>query len=223
MDTFPFPANTMETHFVTLLISLLLVTTPTCQASRFRSNGPVVTVTLKDADGGVHKWMDLKALRPNLHWSFSSERPFPRWLPGLESLQGTLGYHYDQLVTVKHLTTPTLLEANAKFTTPQGINVDMVPSFQPGRSGFLVQLSKGPGSIMAQFQKTSLALIRGCYQFDLDLPQLSAVRLTPSWNCVKREPACLMEATTGSQRTKTVLNLQYQNPTLTVVHALDDR
>lgn len=167
--------------------------------------------------------MDLKALSPNLHWSFSSEKPLPNWLPSLESLQGTVAYHYDQIAAGRHNMKPTLTEAKVKFTTPQGINVDVVPSLQTERWGLFVQLSKGPGSIMAQFQETSVAFIRGCYQFDLNLPQLSAVRLTPSWNCVKREPGCLMEATTGSQRTKTVLNLQHQNPTLTVVHALDER
>eukprot|EP00980_Cylindrotheca_fusiformis_P015409 scaffold4335_cov119-Cylindrotheca_fusiformis.AAC.12 len=37
------------------------------------------------------------------------------------------------------------------------------------------------------------------------------------------QPSCLLEATTSSQRTKTVLNLEYQNPTLSIVHALDER
>ena len=213
----------MKKPFVTLLFCIRLGRLLTCQAASFRSNGPVVTVTLKDAHGGEHKWMDLKALCPNLHWSFSSEKPLPNWLPSLESLQGTVAYHYDQIAARKHKTKPTLMEAKATFTAPHGISVDVVPSLQSESWGLSVQLSKGPGSIMAQFQETTVAFLRGCYQFDLNLPQLSAVRLTPSWDCVKREPACLMEATTGSQRTKTVLNLQHQNPTLTVVHALDER
>jgi len=249
-----------------LVVMLVILPTNTCHGNRFQTLGPVITVTLKDTDSSSlqqqqqndnNKWMDWNTLRPKLHWSFSSHKPLPKWFPSLESLQGTIGYHYDQMIRMggissstssisnndddivpklrRYLTEPTLMEGMATFRTPQGIQIDIVPTIQQQsssssssssvsrKSSLLIQLAKGSGSILAEIQKTSISFLKGCYQFDLDLPQINKIRLTPSYNCIQREPAILLEATTGSQRTKTVLNLQSQNPTLTVVHALDDR
>lgn len=54
-------------------------------------------------------------------------------------------------------------------------------------------------------------------------PALSAVRITPTIDLARGQASCLIEGTTASQRTKAVLNLEYDNPTLTVVHSLDER
>lgn len=68
-----------------------------------------------------------------------------------------------------------------------------------------------------------LEVLRGCYQLDLPYASVGAVRVTPTWDLRKGEASCVFEGVTGSQRTKAVLNLEYQNPTLSVVHALDER
>lgn len=53
---------------------------------------------------------------------------------------------------------------------------------------------------------------------------ISNLRITPSMDFVKEEPSCVLEGTTGgSGRTKAILKLNYNNPTLAVVHALDER
>lgn len=212
--------------FVLLQCSLLL---HFGQASRFRVNGPVLTVTLKDpmVDGSSSssprsKWLNLDNIRPNLHWSFqSTSKPLPKWFPSLQSLQGTVGYHYDQMKRA-----PTFVEGGAKFRIKGDIELDVLPTYEvkSERTTLMLQISKGAAIYgMAKFRNMALEMIRGCYQVDLPYASVGAIRVTPTWNVLRGEPSCVLEGTTGSQRTKAVINLEYQNPTLTVVHALDDR
>ncbi len=192
------------------------------QASRFRVNGPVLTVTLKDplTETRPTKWLNLSNLHPNVHWSFNSiSKPLPGWIPSLQSLQGSVGYHYEQMKRA-----PTFVEGGAKFRKG-GVELDILPSYQvkSKRTKVMLQISKGAIYGMLKFGNTALESIRGCYQVNLPYASVGAIRITPTWNVVRGEAACVLEGTTGSQRTKAVLNLEYQNPTLTVVHALDDR
>jgi hypothetical protein len=207
---------------------LLLLQLSFSSASRFRVNSPVLTVTLKDpmvdsssSSSPRSKWLDLNNIRPNLHWSFqSTSKPLPKWLPSLQSLQGTVGYHYDQMKRA-----PTFLEGGVKFRKGD-VELDILPTYQvkSQRTTLMLQVSKGPNLFgMAKFRDAALELIRACYQIDLPYASVGAIRVTPTWNVMRGEPSCVLEGTTGSQRTKAVVNLEYQNPTLTVVHALDDR
>lgn len=206
-----------------LLLVLVLTRLDATHASRFRVNGPVLTVTLKDPltmDTRPTKWLNLNNLRPNVHWSFhSTSKPLPAWLPSLQSLQGAVGYHYEQMKRA-----PTFVEGGAKFRKG-GIEVDILPSYEvkSKRTTVMLQVSKGAIYGMLRFGNTALESIRGCYQLNLPYASVGAIRVTPTWNVVRGEASCVLEGTTGSQRTKAVLNLEYQNPTLTVVHALDDR
>jgi hypothetical protein len=115
-----------------------------------------------------------------------------------------------------------------------------------GRAECSILASTGTTAyLMAKFSTKRdrwLQLIRGCYQINfrninsnkkdnalilspssLPPPTLSAVRITPTIDLNLGQASCLIEATTGSERTKAVLNLEYDNPTLTVVHSLDHR
>jgi hypothetical protein len=191
-------------------------------------NGPVLTITLKDPQGesgeNPTKWLNLANLRPNLVWSVQSQtKPLPNWLPSLQSLRATVGYHYEDL---KRL--PSFVEGDVKFAAPQGVNVQVQPSYElrSQRSVWLVQASKGAAYVMAKLSTSSerwLQLVKGCYQMDLPYASVGGIRITPQYDLQRGEPSCLLEGTTGSQRTKAVLHLEYQNPTLTVVHAIDDR
>jgi hypothetical protein len=205
-----------------IVLQLSLLFWQGVEAGRFRVNGPVLTVTLKDpiTETRPTKWLNLSNLRPNVQWSFqSTSRPLPNWLPSLQSLQGTVGYHYEQMKRA-----PTYVEGGAKFRKG-GIELDIVPSYEvkSKRTTVMLQLSKGAIYGMLKFGNTALETIRGCYQVTLPYASVGAIRVTPTWNVIKGEATCVLEGTTGSQRTKAVLNLEYQNPTLTVVHALDDR
>jgi hypothetical protein len=72
------------------------------------------------------------------------------------------------------------------------------------------------GKQMVEFVKASLLV-------ELPFQSLSSIKLTPSFDFFRNDTTCVMEGVTGSGRTKAILNLQWQNPTLTVVHALDER
>lgn len=225
---------------------LLLMVLPTNAAARFSVLGPVLTVTLKDPEpssfsssegsGGGEKWLNLNNLRPNLLWSIESRsKPLPNWLPSLTSLKANLGYQYD----ARFKNVPSYVEADAKFHEPKtNLDLQIQPSydFRSRRASWLVQLlsnqkaylmaklgSGGSGGQPNKKQAKWLQLIRACYQLDLPYASVGAVRATPTWNLQTGEPSCVLEGMTGSQRTKAVLNLEYQNPTLTVVHSVSDR
>ena len=68
-----------------------------------------------------------------------------------------------------------------------------------------------------------LQMVKGCYQATLPFASVGAVRATPTVDLVKGQASCLLEATSGTQRTKAVLNLEYDNPTLAVIHSLNAR
>lgn len=83
----------------------------------------------------------------------------------------------------------------------------------------------GSSATPAAGQNSCLEFLRASY--NLGFPagsSLSSLRITPSLDVVKQEPSCVLEGTTsGSSRTKAILKLNYNNPTLAVVHALDER
>lgn len=242
MSTEKIPSVRTKLFFFT---AVLLLVTPHCQARRFVSSGPVLTITLKDSheqssgdlvspsDGTAvsssqqqHQWFNLANFRPNLMWSLQSQgKPLPNWLPNWQSLRTTVGYQYESLKRM-----PSFIEADAKFSSDKlGIDLDVQPSYEFGseRSVLLVQASRGKAAyLMAKFSTKKerwLQLLRGCYQAELPYASVGAVRVTPTWDLARGQASCLLEGTTGSQRTKAVLNLEYDNPTLTVIHSLDER
>ena len=108
------------------------------------------------------------------------------------------------------------------------MDVQVQPSydFRINRSVVLVQVSQGASYLMTRFVSKGqrwLEVIKGCYQRDLPYASVGGVRISPAYDFRTQQPSCLLEGATGSLRTKAVLNLNYNNPTLTVVHALDDR
>ena len=86
-----------------------------------------------------------------------------------------------------------------------------------------IRLQKGTAQVFCKLANRGVELIRGYYQCDLPYATVGRIGIIPQLDLKRGEPSCLLEATTGSQRTKTVLNLEYQNPTLSIVHVLDER
>jgi hypothetical protein len=80
---------------------------------------------------------------------------------------------------------------------------------------------------------TSNSATRSCFDFlqgnfvwnlrSTSLSSLSAIKMSPSYDFSQRLPSCSLEGITGSGRTKAILNLQYHQPTLSIVHAIDER
>jgi len=227
---------------VVLQVMVFMLTSSISSASRFVSNGPFLTITLKDSDPAstnnalvsspndgaeiTKPWFNLENIRPNVLWSVQSQgKPLPNWIPSWHFLRTTVGYQYESM---KRL--PSFVEADLKFSSESiGIDLEIQPSyeFDSKRSVLLVQASRGVAHLMGKFATKKdrwLQLVRGCYQLNLPSnPTLGAVRITPTLDLARGQASCLLEATTGSERTKAVLNLEYDNPTLTVVHSLDDR
>jgi len=107
-----------------------------------------------------------------------------------------------------------------------GANVQIQPIWNLPRNAktWLVQVQKGPCQLLARVADQGVALVKGCWQCDsLPLDALGGFRLMPQYDLRRNQPSCLLEATTNSQRTKTILHLENKNPTLKIVHALDDR
>jgi hypothetical protein len=178
-------------------------------------------------DGGrLHNpWFNLEDFCPNLMWSVQSQgKPLPNWVPSWHSLRTTVGYEYDSMKRM-----PSFVEADLKFSA-RGVDLEMQPSheFATQQSTLLVQVSRGTRMYLmgklATHRERWLQLLRACYQNDnLPYEAVGAVRITPTFDLANGQASCLLEAMTGSQRTKAILNLEYDNPTLTVVHSLDER
>ncbi|VEU41620.1 unnamed protein product [Pseudo-nitzschia multistriata] len=229
-----------------ILLPLLIVflSVSRSSAGRFVSSGPNLVITLKDptetyssgpvndnnvdSDEPVQKnpWFDLGKLRPTIMWSLQSKgKPLPNWVPSWHSLRTTVGYQYESM---KRL--PSVVEADLKFSSEKtGIDLQVQPTYEFGsqQTAVSIRASRGPAAyLMAKIATKRdrwLQMVKGCYQASLPYASVSAVRVTPSVDLVQGQASCLVEATTGSQRTKAVLNLEYDNPTLTVVHALNER
>lgn len=208
---------------------------------RLEVNGPVLTLTLKepsnaeaDAVNGRPWITDVAAVKPKATWSLrTNPTPFPRLLPALKQLRTDVGYEYHRCRQA-----PSSIETTARFSTAQG-DLVVQPSYDvPNRKQtLLVQASRGASYVLAKFggnptgsgagkrmTSTLVNLIKGSFLLHLPYATVSAVRLTPSFDFAKRDLSCTVEAVTGGPaRTKAVLNLDYYNPTLTVVHALDER
>ena len=186
-------------------------------------------------------WFNIGNFRPNIMWSLQSKgKPLPNWAPNWHSLRTTIGYQYNELQRHKHL--PTFIEADLKFSSKQtGIDLQVQPTYDIGsrRSTLTVQASRGSvATLMAKFGTTAnnnkdaattsssrslLETVKGCYQATLPYASVGEVRVTPAVDLIRGHVSCLLEAVTGSQRTKAVLNLEYDNPTLSVIHNLNER
>jgi hypothetical protein len=222
-----------------LCFLVTLTKTPLVDAARFAVTGPVLTITLKDPatssrssnnnDESSPSWgLDLRELHPTLNWSVQSKsKPLPNWLPSLQSIRSSLGYHYQD--SYKYI--PSNLESEAVFAASsrffKGVSLKVQPSYEfRSQRGFSLQLqaTKGTSSYaLAHFTSTGkswLKLLKGCLQIDLPYASVGGIRITPSYDVTRNEPSCSLEATTGSQRTKAIVNLEYQNPTLSIAHTL---
>ena len=206
---------------------LLLSVLPSQVSSRFIVSGPVLTVTLKDPDASTEpsKWLDLGSLHPNAYWSVQSKgAPLPAWFPSLKGIRGSLNYRYEDSPML-----PSDVSADVRFAKERLGELQIQPSYnlkskkatcevqiiREERMNILTRLSSS-GERLVEFVKGSILV-------ELPFQSLSTIKITPAFDFVSNNPTCVMEGVTGSGRTKAILNLQWQDPTLTVVHALDER
>lgn len=199
-------------------------------AGRFVINGPLVTITLKDPDSSSstepQKWLDLNSLKPNAVWSLQSKAPpIPNWLPFLKSIRSSASYN-----PTENPFLPSHLDVTARFSSENLGDLEIQPSFQPQlrRSSLVVQATRGnSANLLAKFSfggRRFLEYVKSSCLINMPFSSsVGAVKVEPSFDFVRSNPKCLIEAITSSGRTKAVLNMQWQDPTLSVVHALDSR
>jgi hypothetical protein len=63
----------------------------------------------------------------------------------------------------------------------------------------------------------------GQYRFHLPFQTIGSVSITPSYDFLQQKPTCSIVGKSGSGRTATLLDLNWDRPTLSVVHALDEK
>lgn len=122
------------------------------------------------------------------------------------------------------------MEAELRFAKEGVGDLEIQPAFNPKTKKVtcVVQATRGnTANVVAQLNFSGRKLVeavRGNFMVNLPFSStLSAVVVSPSFDFVRNLPSCTMEGITGSGRTKAVLNLRYNEPTLSVVHALDER
>ena len=178
-------------------------------------------------------WMkDISSLRPQALWSIQTlPSPLPNWLPALKQFKADFGYEYHRKKYA-----PTWLEMTAKFSTQVG-DMYLQPCLdfcQEHASELRLQFVRGTSYVRAHLwgepstspTHTILKQMTGSFFFNLPYSAVRTLRLTPLLDLRKSYPdfSCVVEATTGGLgRTKAILNLEYTNPTLAVVHQLDER
>ena len=195
--------------------------------------------------------IDLSSLRPTALWEVASlAPPLPYWIPALKQLRARVGCSCDEYSTRRSsgsgsggmgifgLARPSWVEGTAKFATSLGeLIVQPTHEFNSGlpdgdnsRTTILVEASRGLDWILMRFGMTSkqvipsLDTVRGSFVANLPLVSVSTIRVTPSLDVPTRDFACQVEAVTGGfGRTRAVLNLERDEPTLSIIHALTQR
>ena len=212
---------------VPTLSLILVLSLQALVSARFIVNGPVLTVTLKDPDASSEttKWLDIGSLHPNAEWLVQSKgAPLPEWFPALKSIRGSVNYRYSDNPVL-----PSDVSAEVRIAKESLGELQLQPSYhlKSKKTTFTVQAMRGNKlNIMARLSssgKQMVEFVKGSLLVELPFQSLSSIKLTPSFDFIRNDPTCVMEGVTGSGRTKAILNLQWQNPTLTVVHALDER
>jgi hypothetical protein len=179
--------------------------------------------------------------------------PLPYWFPNLKQLKARIGYQYDAPEPFPSSTNdanplrrylPTWIEGTAKMATQLG-ELIVQPSYEvrSQRTAIVLEASRGAHWALAKFGLARpsqivphLEAVRGSFALNLPYVSVSQVRITPSLEMEGRPPhqphqlpqrgdwACQIEAITGGYgRTRAVLNLEWNAPTLSVIHQLDSR
>jgi len=183
----------------------------------------------------------------------SNSPPLPNWFPSWTSMRANVGYQYEELKTLPSFVEGDLKFRSERLNTELQIRPsyefkakrsNMVLQVSKGAAFLMAKFSvnhnKARGGINDAMERddpdlegipavnaasSSLELLKASY--DIQFPagsQVRNLRITPSLDVVKQEPSCVFESTTGgSGRSKVILKLNYDNPTLGVVHALDER
>lgn len=196
------------------------------------------------------KFPQFQSLEGNLEYSekgTSSPKQRRPW-----NIPSTQPYKNPQQQQQQYLETlsswiPNKISAIAKFRS-RNVDIYMEPAFDCNtqESNLALTVAKGScASLMTTFRNRALESIRGCFQMNIGrtgtqgdvsptqkessmsmIPNDEAtatLRVIPAWNFQTKERTCLVEGTTKSKNTQIALDMQYENPSLSVIQKVNDR
>lgn len=179
--------------------------------------------------------------------------PLPKCIPYLKQIKAHVIYEFYKrkyvpsvVETTAHFGTAIgdfYVKPKIEFLPSFKARSSSKPSTRPGSSTIDLEIlfSRGSSFISAYFSGKSfgraagarangklpyLKILTGSFFSKLPYSTLQTIQLTPRLDLSASYPefSCLIEAVTGvTGRTKAVLNLEYENPTLAIVHQIDER
>jgi len=222
------------------------MSTPPSAEPAFKTEGPVLSITLKDpfqspdasllssgrrssaADEDI--WESLAFFNPTFLWTIRSTRPPLRdSIPSILSCQGVIGYRYDDIRNL-----PSFLDGDMLIDTPAGI-LEVRPSYEVKSQRTNVSLrladkrARSSLSLSAKLSsktKRGVETVGGSYQSSapsLFSNMVKCVTFEPSFNVEKKQISANIMTESISGRTKSILKWNTKDPTLTLVHAIDQR
>jgi len=143
----------------------------------------------------------------------------------LKSCMAAVGYRYDDIRNL-----PSFLDGDALFETPAG-TLEITPSYEvkSGRANVAFSLTdsrKGRWFGVAKISnkaKRVVESVRASYRTSYSGGIVNSLTVEPSFDIEKVEPSVTLSAASASGRTTAVCKWNTKDPTLTIVHAIDDR
>ena len=220
------------------------MSTPPPAEPVFKTEGPVLSITLKDpfqspeasllssgrrasaADEDI--WESLAFFNPTLLWTIQSTRPPLRdSMPSILSCQGVIGYRYDDIRNL-----PSFLDGDVLIDTPVGI-LEVRPSYEvkSQRTNVSLRLADkrarwSASARLSSKTKRGVETVGGSYQSTAPSffsKMVKCVTFEPSCNVEKKQISAIIMTESISGRTKSILKWNTKDPTLTLVHAIDER
>jgi hypothetical protein len=125
----------------------------------------------------------------------------------------------DLIVRIGRGSAPEHMDATTTTTSTTTSTSSSSSNYSTSGKGFhgLIQFVRHKGRHML------LQHASGQYRFHLPFQTIGSVSITPSYDFQQQKPTCSIVGKSGSGRTATLLDLNWDRPTLSVVHALDEK
>jgi len=169
----------------------------------------------------------LSNLNPCCNWSMHSNGPpFPAKVPFIQSISASLVYQYNQLKAFPNSISGKI---NLGGFLQDRLKIQLFPSVKvkSGQVDLAISASTENDDHMGCVQMSNkggviLKQIRTSHKFHWPFAAMNSVTVAPSFDFQKGIPSCILSGVTGSGRTAAIVDLNMDDPTLSVSHAVDD-
>ncbi len=176
--------------------------------------------------------VDLHSLAPNVLYSVRTNRPLPNYFPSLQSASLTAQYNYNEIKNK-----PNFIEGDIGFHSKKlnGIDFDTNVNYNVAENASAVTTRIGSGGSNSEWGcfglarfilargKSRLSQITAQYKANLPFPNLGQIQITPTHDFDSELSSCTCIGKSGSGRTAAVLHLDWYRPSLSFLHAIDQR